>query len=1222
MQIYASTNLPKGYTDLKVYSDSLYVGTPTQILKFSARETVSSSVNLGQTNAGRFISDGSGGFIFSFGGSVGRVKSNGVLDLIAGGGSSGDGGPALSSALNMPQGLALDASGNLYIADAGANRVREILTSAPTINPSAPVISNNGIVNGAGLPLPPAPVAPGSIVSIYGFKFNSSSGYFAGGVGASSLPLPTNINGTKLLINGIAAPLFYVDSNLINAQVPWEVGGASKITVQAVVNEVASNVVTAALASSAPGIFSDLISGTALVFHISDSSTVTPSNPAKTGEYLFFYGTGLGPVGNRPPSGAPASGNPLSATLQTPTVTIGGVPATVLFSGLAPGFVGLYQVNVQVPGGVAGGNDIPLVLSMGAASSAAIAMAVQSSATSGAITISRLGSTSALPFSLLQIDGRGFDPNSQVEVTFSNGTGFSITVPAVEVALSSVAVSVPPFLDGNGNFVGGAVNVQVSQTASPGNVVKSNVLSGFQIQALPAASPLPAGSLTLAFVRALLQGTTDLAAIVTGTALDTPQLRGDLSNQMASLQNDVNQLGSVMSGALSSFPMGQLNGVDVSVGLKDLAVADQLLLNLVAVFAAGEPDLSLLGNPSSAVLAGSLDAIRSTKARAAAAPSPVQSAAQAVLQLATNPLTTALQLNQALANFVASFVKANPGLAKTITVVMLLAVATGAAVELAPTLLAEGVLVGYFAFQNWLQRFLVHPLTAATAASNALVSLCAEFDPLAVGLGMILEKAPMGEIGGPIGTVNDMIKIIAQGKCAPLLSSVSLTQNTVIGGGSIISNSVNLTWSATSDGAKVALRSDNSAAQVDPQNVLIGGGDPFATFRINTSSVTAPTTVTITASLGWIEKTAKLTITPTPAQFTLRVLTDGTGSGTVTPDPPGLKYSPGTMVTLTAKENAGSLFAGWTTGPCSGTGSCGVTMNSDVTVTATFNAAPVQQFNLTVTTSGTGSGAVTHSPQGTSCGANCYNFPAGTTVTLSTTPNAGSTFSGWSGACSGTGACAVTMNSNLSVTAVFNTAPTQQFNLTVTTLGTGNGTVTHSPQGTSCGANCYSFPVGTVVALTASPSAGSTFVGWSGACSGTGSCAPTMDGNKTVTASFNLVSAGSSLTGTWVGTWTSTNAGEGCTATFNLTWNLAQNGSSVTGTYSGVVASATSICLDLVGQKITGNLVQGTVSGTSLTIYGDANIGGVLFSGTFSGASISGTSSNANSTGTFSLTKQ
>ncbi len=240
---------------------------------------------------------------------------------------------------------------------------------------SVPRISTNGIVNNAGAPLPPAPVAPGSIISIYGSNFNSSSGTHAGGVSATSTPLPTSINGTQVLINSLIAPLYYVDSSQINAQVPWEVSGASYLTVQVIVGGRPSNLATVALAANAPGLL--------LVTHALDGSLVTSLQPATPGEYLTIYGLGLGPVTNSPGDGAASSATPLSYTLQIPVLTIGGAKAHVSFSGLTPGFTGLYQVNALVPGGIANGDDITIVLSIGGAISNTITTSIQFGTPSG-----------------------------------------------------------------------------------------------------------------------------------------------------------------------------------------------------------------------------------------------------------------------------------------------------------------------------------------------------------------------------------------------------------------------------------------------------------------------------------------------------------------------------------------------------------------------------------------------------------------------------------------------------------------------------------------------------------------------------------------------------------------------------------------------------------------------------------------------------------------------
>ncbi len=168
------------------------------------------------------------------------------------------------------------------------------------------------------------------------------------------------------------------------------------------------------------------------------------------------------------------------------------------------------------------------------------------------------------------------------------------------------------------------------------------------------------------------------------------------------------------------------------------------------------------------------------------------------------------------------------------------------------------------------------------------------------------------------------------------------------------------------------------------------------------------------------------------AVHTLAVSKSGTGGGSVASSPAGIDcgstcsahFDEGAPVILTATPAADSTFTGWSGGGCSGTGTCTVTMDADKTVTATFNPTPPPTHSLTVAKSGAGSGSVTSSPAGIDCGSSCsHSFTAGISVTLSATPNSGSTFAGWSGGgCSGTGTCTVTMNSDQSVAAAFNDA--------------------------------------------------------------------------------------------------------------------------------------------------------------------------------------------------------
>jgi hypothetical protein len=287
----------------------------------------------------------------------------------------------------------------------------------------------------------------------------------------------------------------------------------------------------------------------------------------------------------------------------------------------------------------------------------------------------------------------------------------------------------------------------------------------------------------------------------------------------------------------------------------------------------------------------------------------------------------------------------------------------------------------------------------------------------------------------------------------------------------------------------------------------------------------------------------------TANEFALTLKKQG-GEGTVVSSPAGIscatscseqsaKFAEGELVTLTATPAEGFSFAGWSGSGCSGTGTCKVTMTEAKSVTAEFKASAKPKFALKVKTTGAGSGKVTSTPAGIDCGATCEaEYEEGTKVTLAQSASAGSKFTEWSGACTGTGTCEVTMSSAKEVTAKFDLVP--KFKLSVSKTGTGQGTVTSTPAGISCGATCSAeYEAGKEVELKEAPEAGSEFVKWSGACSGTGACKVTMSEAKSVTAEFKLAAkpkfllkVGKTGTGTGKVTGPSIDCGSECEAEY------------------------------------------------------------------------------------------
>jgi hypothetical protein len=296
--------------------------------------------------------------------------------------------------------------------------------------------------------------------------------------------------------------------------------------------------------------------------------------------------------------------------------------------------------------------------------------------------------------------------------------------------------------------------------------------------------------------------------------------------------------------------------------------------------------------------------------------------------------------------------------------------------------------------------------------------------------------------------------------------------------------------------------------EFDPAN-----GNVYIAFDDTNEESHPPYDVTAFGPLKYKEPPAP----PAPPVFELTVKRTGSGSGSVTspentrfaspiecPSNCSGKFEEGTKVTLEAKASEGSEFLGWSGSGCSGTGACKVTMSEAREVTAEFKGPPPKE-ELKVIIEPPGSGKVTSTPSGIECPSVACNFKygKGVAVTLIEEANKGFKFLEWDGACSGTGACEVTMDEPHEVKAIFVPAT---YPLTVKKEGSGEGTVTSNPAGINCGGTCsHEYEFGKEVKLNQVEEAGSEFFGWGGACSGKGACEVKMEGPVEVTATYKAL---------------------------------------------------------------------------------------------------------------------
>ena len=170
----------------------------------------------------------------------------------------------------------------------------------------------------------------------------------------TALPLPSAVNGTSVTIGGLPAPLYYVSPGQINAQIPFELtaGGQYQVVVNA--NGALTTPQTIQLTQADPAVL-QFNSGAVVAQH-HDGTLIQDSSPAVPGEFVTIYLSGMGATNGPVPSGAASPGSPLASVADTATLTLNGAQVPVLFQGLTPTLVGLYQIDFQVPRTLANGN--------------------------------------------------------------------------------------------------------------------------------------------------------------------------------------------------------------------------------------------------------------------------------------------------------------------------------------------------------------------------------------------------------------------------------------------------------------------------------------------------------------------------------------------------------------------------------------------------------------------------------------------------------------------------------------------------------------------------------------------------------------------------------------------------------------------------------------------------------------------------------------------------
>jgi hypothetical protein len=465
---------------------------------------------------------------------------------------------------------------------------------------------------------------------------------------------------------------------------------------------------------------------------------------------------------------------------------------------------------------------------------------------SGSVSIMSLSQPSGTALSQITLSGSGFDPSSLVWITFSNTTGFSLSLPPLSITQTSIAVPVPLVVNSTTDApIAGPLSVQVSQF-SGSNILTSNSVQFVVMSQLQASSPLPAGSITLGFFQGEITALQNFRQSILGTSQDTAQFETAYAEQITSINQFITQVQSIMNGAPSA-SLGSINGQNINATASDLANSDAALLAEVKSIA------SLPQSSSSDIT--SLNARAKHVQAASSSSSVIQEDAQSLFNIATSNGTTQAELSGAVASLIStSGNNADPNFTQNLLIIS--GGAFGAGLLIQPAALP---VLAVTPLGTWLA-------TAFMEAAPDLQNL--EFDKGLAVINALIKPLLPESVGMPYGFFTAyidswlVVSDVFCGKvdCSSLVPSLALKvsgSTTVDAAGPPVNASAVLTFQggSTVDVTNLAdwvSSNTNVASIVNP-----GSAGPIS-----------PGIATISASLGSLS-----------AGYTLTVLQGGTGGG-------------------------------------------------------------------------------------------------------------------------------------------------------------------------------------------------------------------------------------------------------------------------------------------------------------------------------------------------------